>query len=188
MVENSPIANEPNVKERLLEAADRLFYREGVRAIGIDRILAEAGAAKASLYAHFGSKDDLIAAYIARRTEAARADIDAFVSAFPPEQRALRFFDHLVEWTRDPNFRGCPLQHLVGEITDCAHPARASASAQRDWMIGRFREWAQAAGATDPARAAGALFVLLDGAAAAAEQDGPERAVDARWAAERVLA
>src|SRR6202045_4100195 len=80
-----------NGRDRIVAAADRLFYSEGVRAVGIDRVLAEADAAKASLYAHFGCKDELIAVYLERRAAAARARIEAFVADAPPAQRALRF-------------------------------------------------------------------------------------------------
>lgn len=176
------------VRERLLEAADRLFYEQGVRAVGIDRILAEADAAKASLYAHFGCKDQLVAAYIERRIEGARAAIDAYVEAFPPEERAVRFFDFVIDWTTQAGFRGCPVQHLVGEFNDREHPARHLAVAQREWLIGRLTDWARAAGAADPQQLGGALVALFDGAIAAAEQDGPQRARDARWAAQRLLA
>ena len=178
----------PAVRERLLEAADRLFYEQGVRAVGIDRVLAEADAAKASLYSHFGCKDELVAAYVARRLSASRAAIDAYVEAFPPEERAVRFFDYVVDMTTRPDFRGCPVQHLVGELGDRGHPARQLACAQRSWLIERLTEWARAAGAADPERMGGALLALFDGAIAAAEQDGPERARDARWAAQRLLA
>src|SRR4029078_1701254 len=81
------------VRDRLLEAADRLFYQEGVRAVGIDRLLSEADAAKASLYQHFGCKDQLVASYLERKTAAARAAIEAYLAHTPPSQRALRFFD-----------------------------------------------------------------------------------------------
>src|SRR5207302_1048976 len=66
-------ASEVGVRDRLLDAADRLFYQEGVRAVGIDRVLAEADAAKASLYQHFGCKDQLVASYLERRTDGAVA-------------------------------------------------------------------------------------------------------------------
>jgi AcrR family transcriptional regulator len=178
---------ESGVRNRLLEAADRLFYTEGVRAVGIDRVLAEAEAAKASLYSHFGCKDELVAAYLERRVAAARASIDAFVSPVPPEERALRMFDWILEWVEAPEFRGCPMQHVVSEIADPAHPARLVAASQREWLFERFTEWAKAAGAPNPKALAGALVVLFDGAVAASEQDGPQRARDARWAAKALL-
>jgi AcrR family transcriptional regulator len=175
------------VRERLLDTADRLFYKEGVRAVGIDRVLAEAGAAKASLYSHFGCKDDLVAAHVERRVTDARTQIEAYVADIPPAERALRFFDLVVEWTKSRDFRGCPLQHVVAELSDPKHPARAVVTAQREWLHAKFLEWARAAGVANPAATAGALVVLFDGAIAASEHDGPRRARDARWLAEQLL-
>lgn len=180
-------APQPGVRERLLDTADRLFYKEGVRAVGIDRVLAEAGAAKASLYSHFGCKDDLVAAHVERRITDSRAKIEAYVADIPPPDRALKFFDWVVEWTKAPDFRGCPLHHVVAELSDPKHPARTVAAAQREWMHAKFLEWVRAAGVTNPASAAGALVVLFDGAITASEHDGPQRARDARWMAGQLL-
>jgi AcrR family transcriptional regulator len=179
---------ETGVRDRLLDAADRLFYREGVRAVGIDRVLAEADAAKASLYQHFGCKDQLVASYLERRNVHARARIEAYLADTPPSQRALRFFDWVVEWAESKDFRGCPLQHTVSELTDAAHPARAVAREQRDWFTERLLEWTRAAGVKDAKATARALIVLFDGAIAASEIDGPQRASDARWMARKLLA
>ena len=176
------------VRDRLLDAADRLFYREGVRAVGIDRVLAEAEAAKASLYQHFGCKDQLVASYLERRMAGARASIEAYLADTPPSERALKFFDWVVEWAESKDFRGCPLQHTVSELTDATHPARAIAHGQRDWFMERFLEWTKAAGVKDPKATARALFVLFDGAVAGSEIDGPHRASDARWLARKLLA
>ncbi len=183
----SPPALQPGVRERLLNTADRLFYTEGVRAVGIDRVLAEAGAAKASLYLHFGCKDDLVAAHIERRVTSARAEIEAYVIDTPPAERALRFFDWVVDMTKSPDFRGCPLQHVVAELSDPEHPARLVAAKQREWLHGKFVEWTRAAGVANPAATAGALVVLFDGAVVASEHDGPRRACDARWMAGQLL-
>ena len=179
---------EIDVRDRLLGAADRLFYREGVRAVGIDRVLAEAEAAKASLYQHFGCKDQLVASYLERRTADARAKIEAYLADTPASQRALKFFDWVVEWAESKEFRGCPLQHTVSELTDAAHPARAIAHGQREWFAERFLEWTKAAGVKDPKVTARALVVLFDGAVAGSEIDGPQRASDARWLARKLLA
>jgi len=179
---------EIGVRDRLLGAADRLFYREGVRAVGIDRVLAEAEAAKASLYQHFGCKDQLVASYLQRRTADARAKIEAYLADTPASQRALKFFDWVVEWAESKEFRGCPLQHTVSELTDAAHPARAIAHGQREWFAERFLEWTKAAGVKDPKVTARALVVLFDGAVAGSEIDGPQRASDARWMAKKLLA
>ena len=180
--------SDTGVRDRLLHAADRLFYREGVRAVGIDRVLAEAEAAKASLYQHFGCKDQLVASYLERRTLDARAKIEAYLADTPPSQRAVRFFDWVVEWAESKDFRGCPLQHTVSELTDAAHPARVVAHGQRAWFTERFLEWTIAAGVKDAKATARALMVLFDGAIAGSEADGPQRASDARWLARKLLA
>ena len=187
MARTSAKSGEPGVRDRLLDAADRLFYTEGVRAVGIDRVLAEADAAKASLYSHFGCKDELVAAYLERRIADARARIEAFTAAVPPGDRALRIFDWVVEWAETPDFRGCPMQHVVSEIANPTHPARVVAASQREWLLARFTEWVKATGVANPDPMAGALVVLFDGAVAASEQDGPQRARDARWAARALL-
>jgi AcrR family transcriptional regulator len=175
------------VRDRLLDAADRLFYEAGVQSVGIDRVIAEAGAAKASLYAHFGSKDELIAAYMARRASDAREQMTAFSATVPPAERALRIFDWLVRWVESPEFRGCPLQRVVSELPDPAHPARAIVAEQRAWTESQFREWVRDAGAANVEQTVGALVVLFDGAVAASELDGSQRAHHARWAAQQLL-
>src|SRR2546423_6661420 len=176
-----------SVRDRLLDAADRLFYGEGVRAVGIDRVLAEADPANASLYQHFGCKDQLVASYLERRTVDARANIEAYLRSTPPSQRALKFFEWVVDWAESKDFRGCPLQHTVSELTDAAHPARAIAHGQREWFKERLLEWSTAAGVKDAKAIARALVVLFDGAVAGSEVDGPQRARDARWMARQLL-
>ena len=183
-----PKTSELGVRDRLLDAADRLFYQEGVRAVGIDRVLAEADAAKASLYQHFGSKDQLVASYLERKTRDARAHIEAYLADTAPSERALTFFDWVVEWAESKDFRGCPLQHTVSELTDAAHPARLIAHGQREWFAERFLEWTKAAGVKDARATARALMVLFDGAVAGSEVDGPQRASDARWLAKKLVA
>ena len=90
--------------------------------MGIDRVLAEAGAAKASLYQHFGGKDQLVASSLARRTVGARANIEAYLAGTPPSQRALKFFDWVVEWAESKDFRVCPLQHTIERAHRCGAP------------------------------------------------------------------
>jgi hypothetical protein len=118
----------------------------------------------------------------------ARASIEAYLADTPPSQRALKFFDWVVEWAESKDFRGCPLQHTVSELTDAAHPARAIAHDQREWFAERFLEWTKAAGVKDAQAMARALVVLFDGAIAASEIDGAKRASDARWMARKLLA
>ena len=98
--------------------------------MGIDRVLAEANAAKASLYQHFGSKDQLVASYLERRTVDAHAN-RRVPRDTPPSQRALRFFDWVVEWAESKDFRGCPLQHTVSGHRCGAPGARHCARSAR---------------------------------------------------------
>jgi AcrR family transcriptional regulator len=183
---NLPI-EQGDVKKRLLDTAGRLFYTEGIHAVGIDRVLAEAGAAKASLYQHFGSKDGLIAACVQRRVELGRAQVVDFIQGVPPAERALKIFDWIVAWAESTDFRGCPLQHVVSEIPKPEHPARKIAAEQRKWFRAQFVECLAAAGVRNRSQMADALIVLYDGALAASEQDGPQRARDARWIAKQLL-
>src|ERR1700754_5075359 len=98
-----------SVAERILATADELFYREGVRAVGIQRVIDEAGIAKASLYAHYASKDDLVAACMERRGQATRTAIAAALDAAPDNPRAklLALFDFQHKAVIDPGFHGC---------------------------------------------------------------------------------
>jgi AcrR family transcriptional regulator len=110
-------------RQRILETADRLFYQNGVRAVGIDRIIAEAGVAKMSLYKHFPSKDDLIVAVLHYREglvlEFFRASIERHGKRTKDKLRA--FFAALKEWFESPGFRGCAFQNAAVELADPAH-------------------------------------------------------------------
>src|SRR6185312_16278821 len=96
-------------RERLLIAADELFYEEGINLVGIDRIIERAGVAKASLYDCFGSKEELIRAYLQRRHEARQARLRDWLTRYAtPRQKILGIFDYAVESAAKPEFRGCP--------------------------------------------------------------------------------
>src|SRR4030081_2704039 len=95
-------------RERLLDAADELFYAEGVHVVGIDRIIERAGVAKASLYSTFGSKDELIRAYLATRHTARKTRIEKKLAlCASPRERLLAIFDVLGELVAEPRYRGC---------------------------------------------------------------------------------
>src|SRR5207302_4063961 len=105
----SPLAKQP-MKERILETADRLFYLQGIRAIGVDTIAAEIGISKRTLYNHFPSKDELISAYLARRFVAPRP------SDKSPVEQILGTFDSLERRFSAKDFRGCPFVNAVAEL------------------------------------------------------------------------
>src|ERR1700754_2723218 len=105
-----PSAEKIDMKERILQTADRLFYLEGIRAIGVDTIAAEIGISKRTLYNHFPSKDALIQAYLKRRFVTARA------STKPPLEQILATFDSLERRFSAKDFRGCPFVNAVAEL------------------------------------------------------------------------
>jgi AcrR family transcriptional regulator len=179
-----------NVGDRLLATASKLFYREGVRAVGIQRVIDEAGVAKASLYAHFDSKDELVAACLDKRISEARSRVEECLerSALDARRKLLMLFDLQVDWICDPGFRGCPLQSVSTEITDPDHPAKRVMTGHRQWLHDLISTLAHDAGLQPLQEIAGALIVLYDGASAAALVDGNAQvAVHARWAAERLI-
>ena len=122
----------PRVDDVILDHALRLFYREGIRATGIDRILAEAGVAGMSVYRNFKSKDGLVAAVLKRRDEAWMSWLTAEVEIAPtPRERLLRVFDALDRWFRRDDFHGCMFINAAGEFADGASTARQAASGRR---------------------------------------------------------
>ncbi len=178
------------VRDRLLDAADRLFYAEGIRAVGIDRILDEAGAAKASLYAHFSSKDELVAAYLDARSTVIRGIIEEGLERAGPDPRArlLALFDGASATMSADGFRGCPFQTAAAEINDAAHPGHAVTVRERRWMqqlIATLVQQIAPSASPDLARAVGALY---EGAAAQASLGTAVSALaSARWAVTQLL-
>jgi AcrR family transcriptional regulator len=178
------------VGERILATASDLFYREGVRAVGIQRVIDEAGIAKASLYAHYASKDELVAACLTRQGDCWRTSVEEGLrdSSLDARSKLLRIFDLQAERIASPGFRGCPFQNTGTEFADGDHPASAVTATYRGWLHDLFTSLVREAGVRNPEAVAGALIVLHDGSAASAQVDGnPEAARYARWAAEQLL-
>lgn len=176
------------VRDRLLAAAERLIYRDGISATGVDTILAEASVARMSLYNQFGSKDGLVLAALERRDRRWMAWYETRVTALAPAGpgRALALFDALDEWFRQPDFHGCAFINAAGELADPAHAVR-QLSARHKLALARFvGDVADEAGQGALNRA---LFLLIEGAIVAAMVEGrPDAARDARQVAARLLA
>ena len=120
-----PISTTSEARQRILSTADRLFYEHGFRAVGIDRVIAEAGVAKMTLYSHFPSKDDLILAVLQERD---RKEFEFFRNAIARHSKSTSdalsaFFDGLSEFLHSPTFRGCVFQNIAIELADPNHPA-----------------------------------------------------------------
>jgi AcrR family transcriptional regulator len=161
-------------RERILETASRLFYERGIRAVGVDTIVAESNVAKTTLYQHFKSKDDLIAAYLQASDENLRAWFATLLDAGddPPEERLLAVFRQMGDWVARAGFRGCGFINASMELADRTHPGSAVAAGHKDHVRDAFAALAREAGVTDPDRLARELLVLLDGAFVGAAMQG----------------
>lgn len=177
-------------RDHLLETAVRLFGERGFRAVGIDTILAEAGVAKMTLYSHFRSKDELIAAALGVLEERWRVWLrertDALSST--PEGRLLAAFDALAEWFSQPGFAGCAFIKAAGEFPAADGPLRRLAAEHSEATIKLFETHARDAMLPDPAEFAKQWHLLFCGAIVTAQcQNGAEVAASARSAGERLL-
>ena len=152
--------------ERMVRVAGELLYAEGITATGVDRVAEVVGVSKRTLYKHFGSKDRLVADWLAALDGRVRALLTTHDAALPPSARLLAVFDAAEEMLRSPQFRGCPYVNAVGELADGDHPARAVAAAHKQALLDWLTATATAAGAGEPAALAQQLMVLLDGAMA----------------------
>ncbi|GCD92585.1 TetR family transcriptional regulator [Embleya hyalina] len=152
----------------MLDTASTLFYAEGVHAVGVDRIIAEAAVAKATFYHHFPAKDTLVHAYLTEQFEAQRrtvADFLADSASLPPREVLVRFFDLIVEIGRRPGFRGCPFINAAAEFPDVAHPVRGAILEHRVWFRTMVADLLTAAGDARPRAGADILMLLRDGLA-----------------------
>jgi AcrR family transcriptional regulator len=176
-----------SARERLLAAANELFYREGVHTVGIDRVIERAGVAKASLYSAFGSKDELIAEYLRGRHAHMRERMTRAIERHrTPRARLLAPYEVLGELAADPDYRGCAFANATAERHGSS--ADAVTAEYRDWVRATFAELATEAGARHPDALAAQLHLLWDGASASARMDhDPAAARAAQTAAGALL-
>src|SRR6185369_4135628 len=153
-------------RQRILETADRLFYREGVRAVGIDRIIAEAGVAKIILYKHFPSKDDLVLAVLKHREgnvlEFFRVAMERHGKKAKNPLRS--FFAALKDLFESPGFRGCPFQNAAVELADPLHPATEFVRGHKQRFSEFLRGLVDETVGKAAAKVAPAVSVLVEGA------------------------
>ena len=184
--------------DRIRETARDLFYREGIRAIGVDEIVNRAGVTKPSLYRSFASKDELAAAYLKDYDEAFWERFDQGIAAHPDDPRAqLRaYFEGLARRATQTGYRGCGLTNAAVEYPQPDHPARKVAEANKRALRKRLVAIAKAMGAADPDLLGDGLLLLLEGAFASGQlfgKGGPakslvdvaERLIDASVSARR---
>ena len=169
------------MRERILETADRLFYGQGIRAVGVDTVAAEIGISKRTLYNYFPSKDDLIVAYLSRRLKPAPG------SDRPPLEQIMGAFDRLERTIATGVFRGCPFVNAVAELKDPAHAANRIALAFKEQRRAWFQELLERLDIVTAESLSLQLQILMDGAIAAAIVRGEPAVAAAARAAAKVL-
>ncbi|MFI8998975.1 TetR/AcrR family transcriptional regulator [Streptomyces sp. NPDC053542] len=164
---------------KILETASRLFYEQGIRAVGVELIAEEAGVTKKTLYDRFGSKEGLIVAYLRARDGLWRSTLVKHVNGFdgPPDQKLLATFGALREWIRERNPRGCAFVNASVELPD-DHPGREVAREQKAWLLAFMKDLATEARIADPEVLADQLLILHEGTCIADLMQSMDQAVD----------
>ncbi len=184
----------PTRRDHLIETALALFNAEGYRATGIDRILAESGVAKMTLYNHFKSKDELILAALRRRDERwlawFRARVEAHAGAggsCGPGAHLLAVFGALEDWFAGPDFSGCMFIKAASEFPGLEHPIHLTAARHQRDVLAYLKTLAEAAGAKRPSQLAREIMLLLEGAIVVTQVNGPLGAAKAAARVAEVL-
>lgn len=186
-----PSSSRPSpARERLITTAANLFYRHGCHATGIDTVIAQAGVAKMTLYKHFPSKEDLVAATVRYLDELYSSRFEAvLIGQGPPDERLLRLFDVVEEWAQGGDFFGCPFVHLCAEFPAHSNPVHVAAAKNKQRMLQLIEQLVAETSARAPADLARQLQILLEGSVALAQVSGSAQFVaDARIAASTLLA
>jgi AcrR family transcriptional regulator len=166
-----PEVNPP--RRRLLDTATRLFYAAGIHAVGIDRIIAEAGVAKATFYKHFPSKDELVVAYIEEQDRLGRAAVAALPKQ-PPREMIAAIMGRISEAVVVGGWRGCPFLNAAAEYPNPTSSVRQAIDARRSWYHDSLRDLLAADGDPSPSVTASLLVAVSDGLLESAYLDDPE--------------
>lgn len=178
-------------REALLNSASRLFYNDGITATGIDTVVRAAGVTKPTLYAHFGSKSELVAAVLRRRHEDRRAELEALLDPLPAAEHPLAVLDWLQHFYAERGERGCGFLNAAAELTDRDTSARAVVQTEKAWLRELLMAGCAAAGCRNPGLVGSQLLLLIDGVAGRAVVSGrvaaQTAAAEARQAADVLL-
>lgn len=151
-------------KRRILETANRLFYGEGIRSVGIDRLISESGVTKATFYKHYGSKDRLIVEYISQRHSLARETVGVVIREASDSRCALQaLIDQTVADVVSPGFRGCAFINAASEFTDSRHAVRQIVSDHREWYAETLSDLLRELGHPLPGDGGDELVIARDG-------------------------
>lgn len=170
--------------DRIRASARELFYAQGIRAVGVEQIVANAGVTKPSLYRAYESKDELAAAYLRQYGAEIAVTFETVVTphAGNPRAQFRAWFERLERRVAEPHFRGCGITNAAVEYPEPGHPARAAACDVKQAVRKRFRELTREMGAREPEALADALFLLMEGVYASSQlfdKPGPAKAVSA---------
>lgn len=155
---------EAPVRERILEAATRRYYAEGIRAVSADRLIADAGISKVTFYRYFATKDDLVVAYLEQQSDRERAAVTAQRGQADPAAVLRWYADSVGTMSCAPGFRGCPFINAAAELADAEHPGRRIVSAHRAWLTAQAAELLTEMNVERAADRADQLMMLRDGA------------------------
>lgn len=163
----------PSAREKILDVAGRLFFQYGYRAIGIDMIIAESEIAKATLYRHFRSKDDLIVAYLEEMNRQFWAWFDGATTPHTdPKSQLIAIFDALGKLISTPACYGCPFLIVASEFPDPSHPGHEVARRNKELVQTRLLTLCTAMGIQNPSALANPLYLMMDGAFMSARMYG----------------
>ena len=162
-------------RQRLLDTASGIFYRDGIHSVGVDRVIAEAGVTRATFYRHFPGKEDLVLAYLQAEDSSLRAQFDA-ASGLGLDAEGL--LEAIIQAIADDvsrnHTRGCPFINASAEYPDAQSPVRLTVTSHRTWFRRQLRDALEAAGRDDAEERAGALVLLRDAALVGGYLDGPD--------------
>jgi AcrR family transcriptional regulator len=178
-------------RERILDSAYELFSRRGIRAVGIDEVIERAAVAKATLYRHFKSKDELVLAFLDRREQIwtkERVEAQARQRGATPEERLLAIFDVFDEWFHETGFDGCSFINTLLETADRDHPVGRASAAHLENIRSILRSLAEEAGLRDPESFARKWHILMKGSIVAAGEGDLEAAQRAKSIGRLLLA
>jgi AcrR family transcriptional regulator len=163
-------------RERILAVGRELFYRRGIHAVGVDAIAEAAGTNKMTLYRHFSSKDELVAACLRELVAEIDADWDAIAAAHPgdPKGELVAWFQHMGQWFIRESNRGCALANAAVELPDQDRPARQVVRQHKSAVRERLVRLCREAGLRDPEAVASQVFLLCEGARVAAQSLGSD--------------
>lgn len=159
------------LRERVFHAASELFYREGIRGVGVDAIAKAAGTTKMGLYRHFESKDVLVTEWVAQQVAQYRAVLDELARRWPdePRRQLIGFAQFIADDVERSSHRGCAFINTIAELPETSHAARRMIEEHKARQLDRLTALCRACGLSRPDRAAVHLTLVLEGAQAVAQ-------------------